>query len=87
MLYARDGCHLCDESRATIQALLADRRSRGLPTPALVERDIDADEALHAKYAFTIPVVALGDRELELATSPGRLRRLIADVLDGEGPA
>jgi hypothetical protein len=87
VLYARAGCHLCDETRTSLEALLADRRSRGLPTPELVERDIDADEALQAKYAFTIPVVALGDRELELATSPARLRRLIADVLDGEGVA
>jgi hypothetical protein len=48
-----------------------------------VERDIDTDEALHRRYAFTIPVVAFGGRELELATSPAKLRRLLEDVLDG----
>lgn len=83
VLYRRPGCHLCEDARAALDALLADRETRGLPVPALVEHDIDADEALHRRYAFTIPVVALGDRELELATSPARLRRLLEDVLDG----
>jgi hypothetical protein len=83
VLYRRTGCHLCEDARAVIDALLRDRVARGLPVPSLIERDIDGDEALHRRYAFTIPVVALGDRELELATSPARLRRLLEDVLDG----
>jgi hypothetical protein len=87
VLYARAGCHLCDETRAVLEALLRDRGSRGLATPRLVERDIDADPALHDRYAFVIPVVALGGQELELATSPARLRRLLADALDAGAPA
>jgi hypothetical protein len=83
VLYRRPGCHLCEDARAAIDRLLADRAARGLPVPAIVEHDIDTDEALHRRYAFTIPVVALGDHELELATSPARLRRLLEDVLDG----
>ena len=83
VLYARPGCDLCDETRATLEALLADRAARGLPAPALVERDIETDDDWQRRYAFTIPVVVLGDRELELATSPAKLRRLLADVLDG----
>ena len=55
----------------------------GLPVPRLVERDIETDEDWHRRYAFTIPVVVLGDRELELATSQAKLRRLLADALDG----
>ena len=86
VLYARDGCHLCDETRGTLEALLRDRVSRGLVAPRLVERDIDSDPALHDRYAFVIPVVALGDRELELATSPARLRLLLADALDAGSP-
>lgn len=82
VLYGRDGCHLCEETRAALDAILADRAARGLPAPAIDYRDIDADEALHDRYAFTIPVVALGDREVELATSPAKLRRLLSDVLD-----
>lgn len=87
VLYARAGCHLCDDTRAILKALLADRAARGLPTPRLVERDIDTDPTLHARYAFVIPVVALGGEEVELATSPAGLRRLLADALDTGAPA
>jgi hypothetical protein len=87
VLYARAGCHLCDETRAVLEALLRDRAARGVATPRLLERDIDTDPALHDRYAFVIPVVALGGHELELATSPARLRRLLADTLDAGAPA
>ena len=87
VLYARAGCHLCEETRALLEALLRDRDARGLATPRLVERDIDTDPVLHDRYAFVIPVVALGDQEVELATSPARLRRLLADALDAGAPA
>ena len=83
VLYSRPGCHLCEEARATLELLLADRAANGLPAPRLVERDIEADADLQRRYAFTIPVVALGGREVELATSAAKLRRLLADVLDG----
>ena len=82
VLYARPGCHLCEETRAAIELLLADRRARGLPVPTLVEHDIEADPALHRELFERIPVVQLGPGRLELATSVARLRRLLADVLD-----
>ena len=59
-------------------ARLAASRSR-----ASQERDIDTDDDWQRQFAFTIPVVELGERRLELATSPARLRRLLADGLDG----
>lgn len=83
ILYARPGCGLCDEARVTIEALMAARREAGLPTPTLVERDIDTDPAWHDAFFSTIPVVELGDRRIELATSPARLRRLLSETLDG----
>jgi hypothetical protein len=83
VLYHRSGCHLCEQTRASLDLLLADRAARGLRVPAIVERDIETDEGWHRRYAFTIPVVVLGDRELELATSAARLRSLLEDVLDG----
>ena len=83
ILYGRAGCHLCDDARATLGLLLADREARGSAVPAIVECDIDTNEDWQRRYAFTIPVVALGDRELELATSPAALRRLLETVLDG----
>ncbi len=87
VLYARAGCHLCEETRTVLEALLQDRAARGFARPRLVERDIEADPALHDRYALVIPVVAIGDQEVQLATSPARLRRLLADALDAEAPA
>jgi hypothetical protein len=87
ILYARPGCHLCDETRAAIELLLADRRARGLAVPTVVERDIEADPELHRRLLDRIPVVELGGARLELATSVARLRRLFADVLDAPAEA
>ena len=66
-----------------LDAFLADRSNRGLAAPGLVERNIEDDAADHDRYAFTIPVVLFGDRELELATTAAKLRRFLADALDG----
>ncbi len=81
-LYARAGCHLCDETRTALVQLLAEREAAGLPSPTLVERDIDTNEDWQRAFMATIPVIELRDRRLELATSPARIRRLLADVLD-----
>jgi hypothetical protein len=67
-----------------LEALLADRRARNLPTPNLVERDIDTDPAWQRAYFTTIPVVELGDRRLETMISLAALRRLFDEVLDRE---
>jgi hypothetical protein len=81
VLYARPGCHLCEETKAAIDLLLADRRARGLSVPVFIERNIEADRELHRQLFERIPVVELGAGRLELATSVARLRRLLADVL------
>ena len=81
-LYARAGCHLCEETRTALVQLLAEREAAGLPCPTLVERDIDTNEDWQRAFMATIPVIELRDRRLELATSPVRIRRLLADVLD-----
>ena len=83
VLYGRPECGLCDEARDLLQALLDERASRGLPTPTLTEVDIEVDPALKRQYFDKIPMVELGDRHLELATSAAKLRRLLGDVLDG----
>ncbi len=82
VLYGRPGCGLCDETRAILTALLDERQRTGLATPALEERDIESDAAWQSAFFASIPVVELGDRRLELATSAAKLRRLMADVLD-----
>ena len=57
-LYTRPGCHLCDEARADLE------RIRARWPFALEEVDIEADDALHARYLERIPVVALDGEEL-----------------------
>jgi hypothetical protein len=83
VLYSRPGCHLCDEARDLLHALLDERWRGDLPTPTLIEIDIESDPELERRFFTTIPVVELGDRRIELATSAARLRRLLSDVLDG----
>jgi hypothetical protein len=82
VLYGRQGCGLCDETRVLLAALLDERAATGRRTPTLVERDIEADPALERALFASIPVVELGGRRLELATSAAKLRRLMSDVLD-----
>jgi hypothetical protein len=86
-LYARAGCHLCDDTRRAVVLLLAERQAAGLPSPTLVERDIDTNEDWQRAFMIAIPVIELGDQRLELATSPSRIRRLLADVLDAPAAA
>jgi hypothetical protein len=82
VLYGRAGCGLCAETRAILLALQEQRARAGLAVPTLVERDIETDPAWERAFFTTIPVVELGDRRIELATSAAKLRRLLTDVLD-----
>jgi Glutaredoxin-like domain (DUF836) len=91
ILYTRPGCHLCDEAREAINAVLADRRTRDLPVPTVVEIDIESDPELHRRFLERIPVVELDGNRIELIVTVGKLRRVFADVLDAapadRGPA
>jgi glutaredoxin len=53
-LYARPDCHLCDEARAGLERLRADRLDFELE-----EVDIETDDELHARFLERIPVVEL----------------------------
>ena len=82
ILYSRPGCHLCDEARAIVQGLLEDRAARSQPLARFREIDITTDPDLERRFFDAIPVVELGGDRLELATSPARIRRFLADHLD-----
>ena len=59
--YEKAGCGLCDEAH---RALTRVRMS----VPIVIERiDIERDAALFDRYAIRIPVVAVGERELDAA--------------------
>ena len=83
ILYGRPGCHLCEDAHVILEALLARRAETGLSVPFVVDRNIEDDEAWHRRYLVTIPVIVLGDRELELATTPAKIDRFLAEALDG----
>jgi hypothetical protein len=83
VLYGAPGCHLCHDTRAVIEHLLAERRAAGRSGVFIEDVDITADQALHLTFMETIPVVEVGDSRLELATSPARVRAFLARELDG----
>lgn len=83
VLYGKPGCHLCDDAHDALDQVLAERAAAGLPVPELEERDILLDAGWRERYADVIPVIAVGERELRLVTQPARIRRLLADVIDG----
>ena len=57
-LYARPGCHLCDDARGALE------RVRATHPFALEEIDIERDDALLKAYLERIPVIALDGEEL-----------------------
>ena len=75
LLYEKAGCGLCAE---TYRALTRVRMS----VPLEIERvDIERDPVLFQRYAITIPVLAVGGRELEAAgLEEDALRRWLAEV-------
>ena len=56
-LYSRPGCHLCDDARTVIERVCADLGE------SYDEVDIDADEALLARYADEIPVTLVDGKQ------------------------
>jgi hypothetical protein len=82
LLYTRPACDLCDETRRILKGLLAERAAFAVPTPRLVERNIDEDPAWQRANFTAIPVVEFAGRRMELATSAAKLRALLHDVLD-----
>jgi hypothetical protein len=82
ILYSKVGCHLCDETRAFLEVLLARRAALGLGAPAITERDIESDPAWERAFFTEIPVIEVGHRRLTLATSPLNIERLIAAAFD-----
>jgi glutaredoxin len=74
VLVTREGCHLCEEALRLLQELRVN--------PEL--RDVDADDELHRRYDFRVPVV-LVDGEV---VAEGRIRRdqLVAALAPKRAP-
>lgn len=80
VLYEKAGCGLCAE---TYRALTRLRMDRALE----IERtDIEADPALFRRYAITIPVLRVGEVELDAAgLDEEALRRWLAQLTPAPG--
>jgi glutaredoxin len=75
VLYGRPGCHLCDDARVVLERVRAE-----LPF-ALVERDIERDDALLKAYLERIPVVTIdGEEAFEFFVLEDELRRRLLGV-------
>ncbi len=60
-LYERAGCHLCEETHRALRRI-------GLDRPLAIERvDVAADPALELRFVVRIPVLAVGEAELDAA--------------------
>jgi glutaredoxin len=71
-LYGKPGCHLCDDARAEIERLRAERGFE------LEQVDVSLDPGLNRLYGERIPVLALDGEELfELHVDAARLRELL----------
>ena len=76
-LYAKAGCHLCDEARAYLEDALADL-SQELD---LRETDIRADPAIFERYRYRIPVITLdGAERLEGHITDDAVRELLRSL-------
>jgi hypothetical protein len=75
VLIGRPGCHLCDDMRAVVEAV-------ALPLGfALREVDLGHDPDLEARYAFEIPVLRLGERDVcRHRVGPEELRALLREA-------
>lgn len=77
-LYAKAGCHLCDEARAYLEDVLADLSQDRLD---LRETDIRTDPALFERYRYRIPVITVdGVERLEGRISDDAVRELLRSL-------
>jgi hypothetical protein len=83
VLWRGDGCHLCDDARVLVTALLAERAAAGRRIPALVERRIAEDPAVERELLEQIPVLDYAGRRLPLAIRAGAVRAFLSAALDG----
>jgi hypothetical protein len=78
-LLGKPGCHLCDDARAVVLEVLAER-----PEVAFEELSILDDPELLDRYVEEIPVVLIDDRVHTIwRVDPDRLRRALDARDDG----
>lgn len=78
-LIGKPGCHLCDDARTAIEAVIAELGDAA--SVVVDEKSILDDAALHERYWDEIPVVMIDDRVHTIwRVDPERLRRAIEEA-------
>jgi Glutaredoxin-like domain (DUF836) len=86
-LIGKAGCHLCDEARVSIQAVVGAFRAEHTGVARhvqvnYVEHDILFDEELFAKYSEEIPVLLINGKVHNYwRIDPERLRAALEDLV------
>lgn len=79
-LLTKPGCHLCDDARSALQAVLSEPEFSAVPS--VDEQNILDDADLVAEYAEEIPVVLIDDRVHSVwRVEPERLRTALRKAL------
>lgn len=72
-IYTRQGCHLCDEARAVVEAVCAELGE------GFDEVDIDADPDLRERFTDEVPVTFVDGRQHDFwRVSADRLRAALS---------
>ena len=75
MLYAKAGCHLCDDARERLEDLVADHHL------TFDEVDIRRDPVIFERYRYRIPVITVdGVERLEGRIEAGDIRAMLEDL-------
>jgi len=86
-LIGKSGCHLCDEARVTVNAVIGAFRAENTSVARhvqvnFVEHDILVDEVLHAKYSEEVPVLLInGQVHNYWRIDPVRLRGALDELV------
>jgi len=77
-LYAKAGCHLCDEARAWLEEAVADPNISGVE---IAEVDIRRDPTLFEQYRYRIPVITVdGIERLEGRIEASEVEELLRSL-------
>jgi hypothetical protein len=80
VLWRSDGCHLCEETTALVEQLLAQRAAAGRAVPALVVRRIADDPTAERELVEQVPVLEVAGRRLPLAVRLGPIRAFLDET-------
>lgn len=72
ILFTKEGCGLCDEVKAELSQLAGDYPHK------LTEIDINSDRTIFERYHFIIPVVRIGEVELQAPITAAQLESALA---------